>query len=424
MVPFLLALAVSGSDQTSSSPSAQIKGTAVPVKVIRQGEKFLLERGGKPYFVQGVGGMADLDGLRRIGGNSFRTWGADRLADELEEARKRDLTVCAGIWLGHKRHGFRYDDEKMVKEQFDRTLEIVRKHKDHPNLLVWGLGNEVELDGDDPKAWKAINDLAKAVKAIDPNHPVMTVVAEVHPQKAERIKTMLPDVDILGVNSYGGLSSLPKRYAEFAVGKPYLVTEYGPLGQWEVGKTSWGAPIEQTSTEKANLYAKNHADSIRLAPSCLGGYAFLWGNKQEATATWFGMRLASGESLGSVDALAKEWGKPKANRAPLIAKLESGFANGKVKPDSVLEAKVEATDPDGDKLVYRWVVQAEQTEPGSGGDAEKVPPVYPDQLLAPFDQPTVRFKAPTKPGGYRLFVYITDGKGNAATGNHTFFVEP
>jgi hypothetical protein len=75
-----------------------------------------------------------------------------------------------------------------------------------------------------------------------------------------------------------------------------VITEFGPPGPWEVRKTSWGAPVEPTSTEKAKIYLRNHSGAIAAeSAQCLGSYAFLWGHKQEATATWFGMFLPSGE---------------------------------------------------------------------------------------------------------------------------------
>lgn len=40
---------------------------------------------------------------------------------------------------------------------------------------------------------------------------------------------------------------------------------------------------------------------------CLGSYVFLWGQKQEVTATWYGMFLASGEKLPTVDAVCYAW---------------------------------------------------------------------------------------------------------------------
>ena len=37
---------------------------------------------------------------------------------------------------------------------------------------------------------------------------------------------------------------------------PYFISQYGYNGPWEQHKTSWGAPIEPTSSKKAEQYAK------------------------------------------------------------------------------------------------------------------------------------------------------------------------
>lgn len=411
MLGTLFALAVAGA-------APQVR----PVTIVKRGDNFTLLRDNRPFFVRGVGGANQLDELVAIGGNSFRTWGAENLDKELEEAKKRDLAVCAGIWLGHKRHGFDYDDPKAVADQKEKVLAVVKKYKDHPNVLLWGLGNEVELDGDNPNAWKAIDDLAKAVKEIDPNHPTMTVIAEIGGNKIERLKTLCPNLDLVGINSYAGLASLPERLKATGWTKPYIVTEFGPPGPWEVGKTDWGAPIEPNSSQKATIYQTNYTKGIANQPLCLGGYAFLWGNKQEATATWFGMMLPNGEKTGAVDLFAKEWGKPRKNRAPIIQNIASTIANQKILRGAAVEAVANVVDLERDLLAFRWVIQAEQAERKSGGDAESKPPVF-ATYSDPIGGNSVKLKAPDKPGAYRLFLYVTDGKGNGATANLPFFVE-
>ena len=39
-------------------------------------------------------------------------------------------------------------------------------------------------------------------------HPVMTVVAEIGGDKVANFQRLCPNVDILGINSYGGVQSL------------------------------------------------------------------------------------------------------------------------------------------------------------------------------------------------------------------------
>lgn len=76
---------------------------------------FTLEVNGKPYFIRGAGGGGDTALLKKLGGNSFRTWGAGNIEKDLAEAKKYGLTVMCGFWLGHAEHGFDYQNQKMNK---------------------------------------------------------------------------------------------------------------------------------------------------------------------------------------------------------------------------------------------------------------------------------------------------------------------
>ena len=87
-----------------------------------------------------------------LGGNSIRTWGIDQIVTKtsdgkefLDKAHSLGLTVSLGIWIAQPRHGFDYKNAEKVAKQREKVREIVRKFKDHPALLTWSLGNEVEI---------------------------------------------------------------------------------------------------------------------------------------------------------------------------------------------------------------------------------------------------------------------------------------
>ncbi len=392
-----------------------------PVRVVKTEKGFALDRAGSPFTIRGVGGFSYLEPLKARGGNSVRTWGSDDLEATLDRAHALGLTVTVGIWLGQPRQGFNYHDPASVRRQAEGVRNAVRRYRNHPAVLMWGLGNEMEGDGDDPEIWKAVNDLARIAREEDPNHPTMTVVAEVGGKKLENYRKYCPDVDILGINSYAGLASLPKRLKQAGYDRPWVVTEFGPPGSWEVAKTPWNAPIEPDSSAKAEMYLKD-CEALNQA-NCLGGYAFLWGNKQEATATWFGLFLPSGESLGAVDSLTRSWtGQWPKNRAPRIARVESGAAGKQVAPGETMKANLVAEDPDGDPLTVRWEVRSESNDRRQGGDREAEPPAHPEAFVEARGM-EFAFKTPAAEGAYRVFVYVYDGKGHAATANLPFFVK-
>lgn len=397
---------------------------AIAVQVEKTADGFRLLRGGQPYFIQGAGGSTHLDKLKAAGANSVRAWGVEQLETLLPQARQLGLTVAAGLWLGHERHGFNYADEKAVAAQLQRAREAVVKYKNDPSILLWGVGNEMEGDGKNPLIWKAVNDVARMIKQLDPNHPTMTVVAEISPEKIRAFKEHCPDVDVLGVNSYGGLGSLAARLREQNLDRPFIVTEFGALGPWEGGRAAWGAPIEMTSAQKANFALINYQKSVASQRArCLGAYAFLWGHKQETTATWFGMLLPDGSRLPFADAMSHAWtGRWPANTAPRLLALETDAALHEVAPQTQFTANVYAQDLDNDTLSVQWEVRSETTDAKSGGDAEKEPPAHPECILKT-DGTELLFQTPQSAGAYRLFVWVRDGQGGAATANVPFFVK-
>ncbi|MGH7195038.1 MAG: hypothetical protein ACREJM_16110, partial [Candidatus Saccharimonadales bacterium] len=286
-------------------------------------------------------------------------------------------------------------------------------------VLLWGLGNEMEgyERGDNAAIWSAVNHLATLVKHVDPNHPTMTVVAEVGGERVKNVHRLCPSIDILGINSYGGVASLPDRYAKAGGTKPYVVTEFGPPGVWESQKNAWGVVPELTSTQKASLYRKAYEGAVASQPcKCLGSYAFVWGHKQEATATWFGMLLHDGSRLAAVDTMSELWsGKPPANRCPAIERF-AWEGPDQVEPRAAVRASLKTSDPERDRLEVRWVLSAEAEVLGTGGDAEPALQSFPDAITAA-DHEHAEVRAPAAPGGYRLFAYVYDGHGGAAVGN-------
>jgi hypothetical protein len=256
----------------------------------------------------------------------------------------------------------------------------------------------------------------------------MTMLAGIGPDTVNFIKTRAPDLDVLGIQSYADIVNLPRYLKDTDWTGPYIVTEWGATGHWEVGKTQWGAPIENDSTTKADFYLKRFDTAIRPDQrQCLGSYVFLWGQKQERTPTWYGVFLESGEETAAVDTMHYIWnGAWPANRSPRLegASLDgkTSSQNARLKPGQRYPIKVQASDPDQDHLSYRWEILAESTDLKMGGDVESKPKALPGLLEDPTKADTT-LKAPTPPGAYRLFVYIFDGHGHAAHANIPFYVD-
>ena len=407
--------------QADAAPTA-VPG-AVAVKVVKTATGFQLTRGGTPYFIKGAGGSGSKTDLKAAGANSWRTWGADNLDDQLAQAQTLGMTVTVGIWLGHKEHGFSYEDAAAVAAQKETARKAILHYRDSPALLQWAIGNEMENgQQDDLNMWAAIEDIAKMAHQLDPNHPIMTVVAEIGGDKVAQINAHCPDIDIVGINSYGGGPSVGERYKAAGGVKPYEITEYGPAGTWESGKNAWGVVPELTSTEKAAHYRETYEKAVLAEPLCLGSYAFTWGSKQEATATWYGLRLPDGSKLGAVDTLTELWsGQKPASLCPAIHSF-TVQGSGQTTPGGTLKAALEVTDPQNEPLKTTWVLQADPANYATGGDGQATPATYPDAIVAS-DAKSATVKMPTAGGAYRLYAYARNSHGGAAVGNVSLDVQ-
>ena len=412
----------------AASPGAAPQDGPVRVEIRGAPGSYQLYRDGAPYAVRGAGSqnVDDLASLRRHGGNSVRNWAVEDGAI-LDRAQQLGLTVALCLNVARERHGFDYDDQEAVAEQFERLKRQVLAHRNHPALLVWVLGNELNHDYRNPRVYDAVNDLSRMVHELDPNHPTTTTTAGISRELARVIQQRAPDLDFLSVQVYGGLAGLSEVLDQIDLHMPLMVTEWGTIGHWEAPTTAWGAPIEPNSSEKARRYQQGYERVLApLAGRVIGNYAFLWGQKQERTPTWYGLFAADGRRTEAVDALQRIWtGDWPANRAPQIQAL---LLNGKTATDSVhllpgrtYAASVRSADPEDDALRFEWRLMRESQATQSGGDAEAIPETLNGFIIGPQAQAT-QLRAPQQPGAYRLYVYVGDGQGGVAHANVPFLV--
>ncbi|MGE4071347.1 MAG: hypothetical protein AB7E72_09255 [Lysobacterales bacterium] len=422
----LLGLALTGSIMPAAM-AASMRPALVQIVKIDAGYQLLVD--GQAFRVKGAGlESGNLEALAASGATSFRTWRSDGGRRLLDRAREHGLMVAMGIEIARERHGFDYDDAAAVARQFARVRREVSELQDHPALLMWVVGNELNLDGRNPKVWDAVNQIAEWIHQEDPNHPVMTTLAGFNPELAEQLRTRAPALDLIGIQLYGDIVQLPAMLRDSAWDGPYIVTEWGPSGHWEVPLTAWGAPIEDDSTRKAELLLDRYQRYIASDhQQCLGSYVFLWGQKQERTPTWYGMFLKTGEATAAVDAMHYLWtGAWPGNRSPSIWPLQIDARQAAdsvvLAPGQSYRAAVSASDTDGDTLQFDWRLLRESEARSVGGDAEEVPRAVPVRMRAD-GAGMLQFTSPRRSGNYRLFVTVRDGRGHAAHANMPFRVD-
>lgn len=406
---------------------------AIKVEIVEKDGQYQLLRGGKPYYVKGAGiDHLNIETLVANGGNSLRTWSMHHhnasAQQILDKAHSLGVTVSLGLDFARERHGFDYNDPKAVAKQFEETKAQVLKFKDHPALLTWFIGNELNYNFENPKVYDAVNQVAKMIHEVDPNHPVTTTLAGFDKAAMKAIKERAPDLDFISFQLYADVVNLPKYLKKANYTGPYFVTEWGAVGHWEVFKTKWDAAVETTSSEKASNYAKSFLQVMQPeAGQLIGNYVFLWGQKQERTATWYGMFLASGEETEAIDIMHYAWtGQWPKNRAPRVSRIN---LNKKVPYDNLYlysgskyPATVKVIEPDNDDVTYFWEVRHESEATEEGGDAEEIPEAVPGLIEDP-TAASITLKAPKKAGAYRLYVYVYDGKGKAGHSNFPFYVK-
>jgi len=419
-----------GADEPRPTP-----GRPAHVRIVHEGDRYRLLVDDRPFHVRGAGlGSGSQAMLKAAGGNSVRTWrtqegGHDLARAVLDEALANGLFVTLGIDVARERHGFDYDDRRAVAQQLTRIRAEVRRYRKHPALLAWAVGNELNLEGRNPRVWNAVDELARMIHEEDPLHPVMTTLAGLDPAVVREVKARAPALDLIGVQLYGDIENLRAKLDAAGWDGPYLVTEWGPTGHWEVPKAPWGAPIEDTSTRKAErLLARYQGHIATDTRQCLGSYVFFWGQKQERTATWYGLFLASGEATAGVDAMQFLWsGRWPSNRAPQVSPVR---IEGRTVGDGIElgagqrhRATIDAEDADGDALAYRWQLLEESRATEIGGDHEQLPREIATAMQSEREG-TVAFSTPERPGDYRLVVTVRDGNGRAGHANLPIRVVP
>ncbi len=296
------------------------------IEVVRlQDGNFQLLVGGRPYFVKGVcynpvhpgEGLdfnfwgdpnepwkVDGDLMKKMGVNTVRFYQPGENPEEVKKVID-DLYRLYGIRsaLGHYL-GFwdwpppNYADPEFREEIKSEVVEMARTYKDESGLLFWVLGNENNYSFDrEINPWSSeelerikstyqrkvakariyyrfINELAGAIKQIDPDHPVVMGNGELASIKVA--KELCPDVDLLGGIVYRGETFggfWRKLQRDF--GKPGVMLEFGSdsynaITRKEDQDLQALYLISQWRTMVRNVAGKDGAGN------CLGGFVFEW----------------------------------------------------------------------------------------------------------------------------------------------------
>lgn len=274
--------------------------------VQKNGNTWQLLVDGKPFPIKGATFGYDNDPenydsyfkeLNFLGVNTIRTWGTGKNTKRLlDAAQKHNIKVMVGIWMRHGRPGMEADDSfnyledtKGKETMYDDALKTVKMYKDHPAVLTWGIGNEVYLNmATDPEKEaysKLLERICKDIKTIDNNHPITSVEAWTF--GLDWWQKYVPSIDIYGLNSYGaGAGFLATELEKKGIDKPYMVTEFGVTGEWDIKEKSNGIIVEPSDQQKYDAIASGYTNWIQNKANCLGVYVFTYCDGDEHMAPW------------------------------------------------------------------------------------------------------------------------------------------
>lgn len=248
----------------------------VSVKRFRNGHFRLLVQG-RPYVIKGVcynpipigenhsydwwsdpnkPWMVDGKLMQEMGVNTVRFYQPGEKPEAVKQVI-RDLYGNFGIravlgnWLGFWEYPCPlYADKEFQEKVSQEVMEMVNLYKDEPGLLMWVLGNEnnysclgrvnpwssdeVDKEPDPQKQnqlrykiyYSFVNELAKKIHKVDPNHPVALGNGEL--VGLEFARAYCPDVDLVACIIYRGKNfGNLFRALKLVFDKPVYLAEFG-----------------------------------------------------------------------------------------------------------------------------------------------------------------------------------------------------
>lgn len=414
---------------------------------------YQLFRNGEPFFIQGAGGDNYFEELAEIGGNTVRLYDTLNLENKLDEAHKYNLAVIVDLPLYRFETAYnQYLIEENVVLLKNQIKNLVKKHKNHPALLMWNLGNEIQYPvvfqknriatnmNDVAEIFKVLfqrkkfiqtfNELIEFIHTEDPNHPVTTSVATNRFwKKLLNIHIYSRNLDIIGYNIFAPPQKIKPqldRLAKFIKMKPFYISEWGIEGPWAQEKTAWGAPIETTSTNKGEQYRNNYRIFTQQYNQLLGSTVFFWGQKQERTHTWFNIFDEQGRKSQAYFELHKFWSNNTPKTEPpqikyMLVDKKGAKDNLVFSPNEMKQAQVLLETEVDSTFQYYWEIHEEGWNYEGGGAKHKATRKIPNCFDSNLKN-EVLFRVPATEGPYRIFTFIYDNFGNFATTNTPFYV--
>ena len=398
---------------------------------------------GKPFFIRGIAynvGHDWRDGsnfpsreqlsndfklIKQMGANVIRRYSSDIYDDNiLSIAKENGLMVQFGFWFDPK---IDYSSDSGSVELYVKQVhKTVDRLKDDPSILSWTIGNEcwgqLKHHYDKPYLISVrhsyvvmLEEMAKLIHEIDPNRPVITCIEHEEsqlPSELTDLRKYAPSLDAIGINSYykAQISKLDSVFLANDTTRPYLVSEFGPEGYWNYhyNHVFKNRLVEESNYYNADWYAYQWKNYIEPnSKNCLGGVAYCWQDRMEATWTWFGIS------------------DYKNRLKPVYWKLLSLWNSDK-KHDEYLSSKVKLIQEQvGNKIFF--ILKNSTTETVFNHidwkvlEADYLQPYH--QFILKEDKTKLIMQIPKEDLRLRVYVFLSDNHNNVLTYSEPVFFD-
>jgi hypothetical protein len=221
--------------------------------------------------------VKDFSLLRAMGCNTIRTYKPTTQMAAMDTAYINGIYVIMGYSISWSADVSDPDTRESIKNGF---LDMVNTWKDHPAVLMWNLGNEMNAHVSSLSDWYSlVNECAQAAQNVDPNHPVTAACQDVGEGEIGIYDSSVPDMDIWSVQVYRG-ASFGGLFTSFASksSKPLLLTEFG-CDAYNGTLQSEDQATQATYIDSQWTEIKNNLSSTNASNVSIGGCVFEWSDE-------------------------------------------------------------------------------------------------------------------------------------------------
>lgn len=246
-----------------------LNGKHLPLQGVSRHQDYL----GKGWALSAEDHARDMALIAEMGANTVRFAHYQHAADWFELADRYGMVVWAELpFVNKPSHGDAPASPEMVANAREQMIELIRQNFNHPSVVTWGTGNEVDMDmafgrmGPKADARPLLRELHALSKAEDPSRP--TVIAdccELTPAtKPDYQPPLTGEADLMGYNRYFGwyygkpgdlgphLDALHARYPA----TPISISEFGAGG-------ALSQHVENPSEHKINAGGRPHPEEFQ-----------------------------------------------------------------------------------------------------------------------------------------------------------------